>query len=126
MYNWFFYKLYDYFQNKKNYDSLFHSVALVAFAQVVHFCLLLLIVVKLTNFDLKSFNSEYSINKLKIFPFALIWLLLSERYYRKKIKKNIERSKNSHKLYEIILISIFFIFIPLYIAIKLSGGQIWK
>jgi hypothetical protein len=127
MYNWFFYTLYNYFQNKKNYNPLFHSVALVAFAQVIHFCLLSLIIAKLVNFDLKSFSNENSINKLTIFPFALIWLYLIERHYKNKVEnKNLKFSKKVYKLFELILISIIFIFIPLFFLIKLSGGQIWK
>jgi len=93
MYNWFFYRLYNYFQIKKNYDPLFHSVAVVAFAQVIHFCLLSLIIVKLFNFDLKFFGNEYSINKLIIFPFAFVWLYLLNNYY-----KNVINDKNFKSL----------------------------
>ena len=127
MYNWFFFIIYNYFQNRKNYDSLFHSVAVVAFAQVIHFCLFLLIIIKIIDFDLKAFGKEHSINKLFIFPFAFIWLYLVEKHFKKKVNnKNLNFSTKTYTLSEILLISTIFIFIPLVFLIRLSGGQIWK
>lgn len=122
MYSWFFTILYNYFQSKKNYDSFFNSFALVAFSQVVHFCLLILIILNLLGFDYTNLSEKYTINKIAIFPFAFIWLYFNEKYFKKKLNnKSILNNGKIFKLKKIILLIFLFVFLPLYLLIRLSS-----
>ena len=127
MYNWLFFKVYNYFKNKNNDDPLFNSVGLVFFAQIVHISLLILIFSKIFDFKIPAFSTDNSTNKMLLLPFMGVLLVLTYFYYKRKVNKN--NFKNNDKpisLYKLILIIFLVIFIPLYFIIKLSGGEVWK
>jgi len=127
MYYWLFIKFYNFYKKKNNYDPLFNSVALIFFAQIVHFFLIFIILGSIFNFDIPSFSENRFINKLAFLPISLLWLVTINNYYKNKLKKSVSNSDHKElKLYEFLASIFLIIVLPLYIAIKLSGGQIWK
>ncbi|HRE77745.1 MAG TPA: hypothetical protein PLL09_07970 [Flavobacterium sp.] len=127
MYYWLFIKFYNFYKKKNNYDPLFNSVALIFFAQIVHFFLIFLILGSIFNFEIPSFSKDRFVNKLAFLPISLLWLITINNYYKNKLKKSEAKSDYKVlKLYELLLLIFFIIIVPLYVTIRLSGGQIWK
>lgn len=127
MYSWLFFKIYDYFKSRNNDDSVFNASLLVFFAQIVHVTVLLLSFSKIFSFDMPRFSTDNATNKLFIIPIVALWSVFVHIFYKRKVKKQeLSNNINPIKLYQLILLIFVVIFIPLYIGIRLSGGQIWK
>jgi|SRR5690554_4616312 len=127
MYNWLFFKIYDYYRNKDNDDPTLNASGLVFIAQGIHVAALLLIFSKIFHFDIPGFSTEKSINKLFFIPILYLWVTFVNRYYKNKVKNRQFRNNiDPVSLYKLILIVFIIILIPLYFVIRLSGGQIWR
>lgn len=127
MYNWFFFKIYDYYKSKDNDDPLFNSIGPVFFAQVVHVSLLVLVFSKIFHFEIPVLSTNSSINKILLLPLMGLWLVFISKFYKNKVKnRKLNNDVKPINLYQLLLIVFVVIFIPLYIGIKLSGGQIWR
>ncbi len=102
-------------------------LGLFFFAQVVHISLLALIFSKIFDFRIPVFSSDNSTNKMLLLPFMGLFLILIFYYYKRKIKKyTYTDNGKSINLFKLILIVFLVVLIPLYLVIKLSGGEIWK
>lgn len=127
MYQWLFFKIYDYYKSKGNNDPTFNSSLLIFFAQVVHIAVLLFGISKVFQFSIPFVSTDKTINKIIFIPILYLWSVFVSKYYKNKIKKyqpnNDVRPIN---IYQLLLIIFVVIFIPLYIGIRLSGGQIWR
>jgi len=56
-----------------------------------------------------------------------LWLVFISKFYKNKVKnRKLNNDVKPINLYQLLLIVFVVIFIPLYIGIKLSGGQIWR
>ena len=127
MYNWLFFKVYDYYRSKNNDDPVFNSSTLVFIAQGVHVILLLLVLSKFIDFSSIWGSSDKSISKFFYIPIFCIWLVLVYRYYRNKAKLTRPLEVQAPlSLYKLIVIIFVIIIIPIYFIIKLSGGEVWK
>jgi len=128
MYNWLFFKIYNFYKYRNNHDPLLNSASLVFFAQGVHFFLFLLVFKSIVGFDIPKFSSDNSENKLAFMPISFLWFIIVYIYYENKLKQEIKSIPEPKilKLYELLILIFMVIFIPLYFIIKLSGGQIWK
>lgn len=122
MYTWFFYKIYNFYKARNNHDPLFHSVGLVFISQIIHIMTFYLILSKILDF-----NTFKLADKLYFYPIGISWLILVNYYFKKNVKNNkTEKHTKVLLLYQLLIVLFFFMFVPLYIAIRLSGGQIWK
>src|SRR5690554_560061 len=127
MYNWLFFKVYGYYKSKGNNDPVFNSSLLVFFAQVVHLSVLLFGALKVFNFDIPWISTDKAVNKMIFIPILYLWSVLISKFYKNKVKnKQPNKDEKLISLYQLLLIVFVIIFIPLYIGIKLSGGQIWR
>ncbi len=127
MYTWLFFKVYDYFRSINNHNPALHSSLLVFFAQIVHVAVLLFGLAKIFDFSIPLISADKTTNKLIFMPFLYLWSVFVTKFYKNKIKKNhINYDVNPINLYQLLLIVFVIIFIPLYIGIRLSGGQIWR
>src|SRR5690554_4638150 len=127
MYNWLFFKVYGYYKSKDNDDPLFNSIGPVFFAQVVHVSLIVLVFSKIFHFEIPVLSTNSSINKILLLPLMGLWLVFISKFYKNKVKnRKLNNDVKPINLYQLLLIVFVVIFIPLYIGIKLSGGQIWR
>mgnify|MGYP003611010126 CR=1 FL=1 len=127
MYNWLFFKIFLFYKSKNNDNPIFNTSALVCFTQIVHGMVLLILLSKFFSFDIPSFRQSYFFNKLYIMPFVLIWLIIIFFFYKKKLKKiEFKDDVEPMKSYYFALLIFIIVFIPLYIGIKMSGGEIWQ
>lgn len=127
MYNWFFFKIYYFYKSKNNHDPIFNTSILVFFAQGLHFFVILSALQYFLDFDIPTFSSDNSKNKAVFIPIGLIWLILVYFFYRKNVKSlGVKYNSRPLKLYELLKLLFIIIVIPLYLCIRLSGGQVWK
>lgn len=125
MYSRLYYNIYMFFKDKNNHDPSFNTAGIIFIAQVLHFFVVLMLISKILNFEIPTFSKDNSVNKLAFFPIATIWLILVHKFYEKKIELLMLKFKNK-KRYNVYLILLFFILIPLLLVIKLSGGVLWR
>jgi len=128
MYGILYYKIYKFLESKKNHDPVFNAVTVIFLFQILHFSIGLLIVKKITGYTLPNHNEYSSYGKYTLLPFCFIWIAIAYYYFKSKLEDYKEKYKND-KVISNIQFAIYFLvlfLIPLYAAIKLSGGQIWK
>ena len=128
MYSWLFNGIYNFLNKKtKDIDPKFSASGIVFISQIAHFALIIMIIQHFADIELPRFSKESFYNKLGLFPIGIIWLILIHVFFKKNFDKI--QSKYGKKAFNrlqflgLILISVL---IPIYIAIKISGGQIWK
>lgn len=121
MYNWLFFKIYLFFLKKNNHDPIFNTSAIIFFSQVSHFFLILKLLSFFFNFEILKFSSDNSNNKLFFFPIGILWLVLVNFYYKKKVQNfKVIKKNNSLNLPQLLGLVFFIIIIPLYMVIILS------
>lgn len=100
----------------------------VFIAQVVHLSLLAIVAREKFNINLFFINTRGTFGKYAFFPIGVVWLISLYFYYKNKIisRRNSLKTNTVCSLFQLLLLSILVIVIPLYIAIKLSGGEIWR
>jgi hypothetical protein len=97
---------------KRNPDPVFAAASFVSFVFFIHFALILAVVKNLFDLGIPAFSNVYFYNKLFFLPFAIIWLILVYRYFKKRsneiIKlysgKKIVTFKNSIIVFSVFLI----------------------
>lgn len=122
MYDWFFYRVYQYLKNKNNHDAQFNATTLTFIVQVVHFISILLLASNLMSYKIPKIKSKWS-----FFPLGIIWLILLFWYFKKRLE-TFENKFDNETLTkkQFLILLIFVLLLPLLLIIKLSGGQIWK
>lgn len=128
MYTYLFKNFYVFFKSRKNPEAVFNSSLLVFLAQGIHFFLLYALVENIFEFRIVELISERkSVSKIYFLPFVFIWMFLVERYFKNKSNhiKDIEFNKTMN-IYQFLILLFSVLVLPLYIVIKLSGGEIWK
>ena len=120
MYNWLFFKIYNFLKQKNNHDSLFNASLLLFFSQGVHFFLVLKLLSYLLDFKILKFSDDNTLNKLTFLPIALIWGYFVYIYYTKKVKKSKQVKIQSLKTSQFLLLLIIIIIFPLLVLIKIS------
>ncbi len=127
MYNWLFFKIYDYYRNKNNSDPVLHSSLLVFFAQLVHVAVLVFGISKIFHFNIPWISTDKATNKIIFIPILYLWSVLVSKFYKNKVKnRQLKKDIEPINFYKLILIVFVVIFIPLYVGIRLTGGQIWR
>jgi hypothetical protein len=126
MYFWILCEYYNYLKLKNNSDPLFNAVGIIFITQVIHFGLIAIIIRNFFNINLFVLEIDNINNKLAFFPVGIVWLVFTYFYYKRRINKHKFEYQNSVYFFKPLLIFIVTALIPLYIAINLSGGEIWQ
>jgi uncharacterized membrane protein YiaA len=110
---------------KRNPDPRFVGVTFVSVAALFHLAFLLGIVRYSTGLIIPRFDESYSLNKLYLIPFVVLWLFVFEKIFNKKrtneILKSIEKEKSIIDLKNTFLV-ISIMIIPLIIGIVLFNN----
>lgn len=105
---------------KRNHDAKFNAAGFVFFIQVVHVGLVFAILKKLYLFEYFRFSVSYYENKMYMFPFALVALILVYIFFKRrhnKIQKKYSNKKLQTTWNTIIVFSLMFL--PLLLMIYL-------
>lgn len=100
---------------KRNPTPDFNASGFVWIMQFIHIALILAIVKKVLKIEYFRFSDTYFYNKLVFAPIAILWLILTYRYYKKRTDKIINvysgkkmiTFKNSVIVFSLLLIPLF-------------------
>jgi|SRR5690554_4452755 len=108
MYNWLFFKIYDYYKSKNNNDPSFNSSLLVFFAQLVHFAVLVFGISKIFHFNIPWISADKATNKIIFIPFLYLWSVLVSKFYKNKAKnRQLNDSIKPINFYQFLLLYLF-------------------
>ena len=85
MYSFIYYFLYQ-LAKKRNPDAKFATASVLAATQFGHFLLINSILKIFFRFPVIQFSEVYLYNKLAWMPFAIIWLIITHVYFKKKFE----------------------------------------
>jgi hypothetical protein len=126
MYKWLYVQIYYYLHRRKNLDPVYNSTVCISLVITVHLALIALIASKLFSFKIFRFYKESGYNSLAMMPFVILFLFLSYFYYKARHKSITEKYRSVLQPLKFYIIMSVVTLLPLYIAIKLSGGEIWR
>ena len=110
---------------KRNPDPRFVGVTFVSVTALFHLACLLGILRYSTGLIIPRFEESYSLNKLYLIPFIVLWLFFFEKIFNKKrtnkILNSIEKEKSILNLKNTVLV-ISVMIIPLIIGIVLFNN----
>lgn len=72
---------------KRNPDPVFFAITFVWLSQLIHIAFIFAILKKVFNLTYPTFSDVYFYNKLFLTPFVILWLIIFNYYFKKRVKE---------------------------------------